>query len=187
MYLNRKDIPEVIINNINYNGTKFELRVTEQVTLSNTAWSGGSKRTYTAINLSTGEQAQCAMVIGGLVGTRPQTIDIPNGVAVLEHCIFGGKDMGYRIYVNQNTAAPLLPESNDIAELEKVVLALTVGYKSFARLEYAQRAGITKQMWEDTKATLIEKKLLKKNGAISVEGRNVVGDYRVSYSYKYQG
>lgn len=95
-----------------YRGRKFRLEYRDSVTLHGRYWSGGSKSDWMAVNLET--RQAFAPEIGGFEnppqfgGLRSDPkIDIPPGVAIVEHVIFCGKDLGLRVYVRGNTPLPL--------------------------------------------------------------------------------
>lgn len=99
--------------------------------------------------------------------------ELPEGAALVQHCIFSGKDLGVTVYVRPENLAPLLPAPLDLSWAEKVVLTVTAGLKGFARLEYAQRGtGITVPEYDAAKVTLAAKGLLTRAGGITPDGRN---------------
>jgi hypothetical protein len=88
------------------------LRVTSQCTLSGTYWDGGSRSTYHAVDISTGRVLPAPQYNPPQFGgprTDP-TVDIPDGVAIVRTGVFCGKTATATVYVNPNTAAPLLPQ-----------------------------------------------------------------------------
>lgn len=110
------------------------------------------------------------------------SVQLVHGLACVKHTIFQGKDLGITIHVHQDNAHRLLPENKEeLTRDEKIVLVFTRSYKnSYAgetncRFKQAQRSkGITKAQWDIAYQSLLEKKLLNKNGAINNDGRNAV-------------
>lgn len=174
---------------VGYDGKKFRLVTTETVDVTyNAYWSGGSKSTYTFINLGSMEFKQ-SPTMHPVFDTRYQGADnvtlIP-GIVCVEHSYFCGKDMGLRFFVCPGGLDPrLLPAKVESLTLdEKIVLYATRSCKSSYNgiKDYRfycathQNNGITWDRWIAAKASLIERKLLNKAGAITVDGRNAIGD-----------
>jgi hypothetical protein len=177
-----------------YKGRKCKLRVSDSHRVWD-MWDGGS-RDYTCFielgtlrRLSSGDIPQEARQKQGNpfgLAITAEPLKIPEGVAVVIHSIFCGKDMGITIIANQANINPLLPQSNhDLTEDQKIVLCFTRGLKSsyggVKNLRFVKankRLGITEERWEAAKAECIDKGLLKKNGAITDEGRNAVENER---------
>lgn len=86
-----------------WRGRKLRVKETPEVGLYGTYWDGGSKNEFVAVELATGRVApsHAALSIprefGGLGGSH--RLVIPEGVAVVEHSIFCGKDVGCTVYV----------------------------------------------------------------------------------------
>lgn len=180
MYIERKDVPAVILNAFsNYKGKTFEVKVAEKVSLNNSYWSGGTKSDYVAVNLATGVKQEASGISSPyrLNGEIPE-VDIPVGVAIVEHVIFCGKDMGLRIYIRPENATPLLGtgEKVDLTDDQKVVLRLTRSLKSSygGISNYRQHSsGFSLDKWNTIKQGLIELGYLAKNGALTTKGRNI--------------
>ena len=169
-----------------YTGRKFKISVLtgNEMNLTGGYWDGGSKSTYVAVNLSTLQTFQPKGItappeFGGVSDIR--TV-VPTGTVVVEHDIFCGKQMGLTIWVPADTTAPLLPETTDeYTRDEKIVLNYTsrlknsYGGETNIRFKEAsiQYKDLTAEAWEIAKASLIGKKLLRKNGSITPDGRNV--------------
>ncbi len=189
IHLDARDVPAQLRGN--YSGKKFQARVCESMTIPADAglWSGGSRDTFHAIRLSDG--AQVAMVEHNMapwdMGRREVPVSLRPGFAIVNHSMFCGKDMGLRFYVHPIDAAALLPApSNALSELEQMVVNATAGYKaSYGGRDRYQMATDslrwkngaivpTRAAWDEAKASLIDKGLLNKAGAITVAGRNAV-------------
>ena len=188
-YLEPNQVPRQLLQVMGYRGCKYQANITEILSLSNMQWDGGSRNSYMAINLATGEQKP-------LSDPRPwpQNMsalpDYPmkSGVVVAQHIIFCGKDLGIRFHVHPDDVTKLLPDNSDSAltQQEKVVLAYTQslkssygGIKNYRFVEANRKEAITLEQWEQAKTTLIASGHLRKNGAITPTGRNVDTGIRV--------
>lgn len=80
----------------------------EAVELSGTYWSGGSRSTYTAVNLETGKSAGAPQYNPPQFGGREPTVQIPEGVAIVQTGIFCGKPATAYVSVNPANMAKLL-------------------------------------------------------------------------------
>lgn len=110
-----KDSPEVrrvvLAANPNYRKHKAMLMVGTSITLSGTAWDGGSRSQYYAVDLATG---RCS---GSPRYDPPQfggpkvapTCAIPEGVVIVELGTFLGKPATAFVTLHPNNAAKLLP------------------------------------------------------------------------------
>lgn len=77
---------------------------------------------------------------GGPVETP--TFPLENNVAIVEHSIFQGKDIGLTIHVHPSNVTKLMPQESGISESDARILAIFSGLKSFARPEYLERANV---------------------------------------------
>jgi hypothetical protein len=84
--------------------------------------------------------------------------------------------LGFTIILNPaNFNQMALPAPIELTVEEKIVLCVTKEYKSNYRLEYSR---MNKAKFEEIKQGLIARKFLAKNGAITDEGRNAIGNTR---------
>jgi len=113
--LDLKAAPEVLrvirAADPSYRKHKTILRVCDSVTLSGTYWDGGSRSSYTAVDLATGRSKGAPQYdppqFGG-PSTAPR-VSIPEGVAIVQTGIFCGKTATAFIYLNPANAAKLIP------------------------------------------------------------------------------
>ncbi len=94
-----------------YRKTSARIHVTDSVTLSGTYWDGGSRDTYTAVNLSTRRAISAPQYDPPQAG-GPQaapTVTLPAGVAIVRTGVFCGKPATATVYVRAADIAPLLP------------------------------------------------------------------------------
>lgn len=146
-------------------------------------WDGGSKNTYVFVDLATKEQIHKVHTNHPFFeANQPNEVrDLPQNVAIVEHHIFCGKDMGFTIYLNAINLTPLLPQKTELSNDEKIVLVYTAQLKSsYAGIsnyrfhEAHDDIGITEEQWNAAKNICMDKKLLDKRGAITIEGRNAI-------------
>lgn len=169
-----------------YTGKKFKLQVHDSGTMNLTSyWDGGSRDYFAVLRL---EDMKCLPVPQNGTPFDPygNGIEVPlpgPGFAVIEHSIFCGKDSGITIHVHSSNAAPLLPKTEDITWAEKVVLSATrslkssyAGIKDYRFSEAQKDTGITRADWDTAKTALIEKRLLNAAGAVTVDGKNAIGN-----------
>lgn len=165
-----------------YDGKKFKARVCESMTIPITAglWDDGSRDTYQIIRLEDGALLE---PIPPVNGERCEIkVKCEPGIAVIEHSITCGKDMGLTFYVHPDNAAKLLPAPQaELTVFERIVLSATASYKSsYDRYEMARRGCCnetlfpTRDDWALAKQTLINLGLLNKAGAITPAGRNAI-------------
>jgi hypothetical protein len=175
-----------------YAGKKFKAVVTEQVTVPADAgiWSGGSRDYWKGVNLATGE-------VAGLPNQESspwnanryeRVIALRPGFAVVRSTMFQGRDLGLTFYIHPDNAAAMFPApAVELTCDERLVLLATRMFKSsyggqdryqMAERDYACKALLdgaaypTRAAWDAAKASLIERKLLNKAGAITPAGRN---------------
>jgi hypothetical protein len=185
IYLDPNQVPQSLRGS--YTGKKFHAILTEEISIPSDAglWSGGSREQYYLVEISTGRSIPTPSQ-----GTAPWDKarhsyqgTLPEGVALVCHSMFCGKDMGLTFYVRPDAAAKLLPEkSEELSEHEKIVLSATASYKSsyngMDRYEmaksyaYGAQSFPTRAEWDEAKALLITKGMLNKAGAITNKGRN---------------
>lgn len=179
LHLRKQDVPAVILNCYpHYNGKKFRLVETDGYTISN-YWNEGSRNYCTVVNLQTGEtQSPAPETSNPFLTIAHAYFKIPDNHAVVEHAIIGGQDSGLFIYVNKSNITQFLP-TTAVVELnddEKLCLEATRRYKaSYGGVSRRQQVGMSTIRWEDAKQGLIDKQLMKKNGALTIEGKNYHG------------
>lgn len=160
-----------------YNGKKFQLS-TSVPTRLDSYWDGGSRNYYVFVELATMKSISLPSNHPLFEPNNPRDLKIlPNGIVIVQHTFFCGKDMGITIYANQDQLVPLLPEAQELSRDEKIVLYFTKSYKSsYAGISnyrfHLAKKYITQENWEIAKQSLISKKLLNKAGAVTPEGRN---------------
>ena len=201
IYLENTQVPAHLRGN--YSGRKFSAIVTDTITISSHdgLWDGGSRTTYSLVNIETGESVPASDNMSAPWDNTRQdrTVTLRPGFAAIRHSIFCGKDMGLTFYVHPDNAAKLLPApAAELSPYECTVLEATCSKKSHYMgkdryqmakddcvdwngqpREYGRRDyGIgdlpfpTREQWNAAKDSLISKGLLNKAGAVTVKGRN---------------
>jgi len=141
-------------------------------------WSGGSRDYFVVINLATMRQATIPQNGSGFEGEALRISELPEGFAVIKHAFFEGKDLGFTIILNPaNFNQMALPAPIELTVEEKIVLCATKE-NSGGKIRL-QESKMKKEKFEEIKQGLIARKLLAKNGAITNEGRNAIGDIRL--------
>ncbi len=92
-----------------YNGRKISAEIASRYFVSN-AWDGGTRNECVALWMATGQIAQAQAEQYGT------WIEIPPGVAIIEHAIFQGHDCGIRIYCNPGDL-PQFTEGRSVPQL----------------------------------------------------------------------
>jgi hypothetical protein len=107
--LKSKEVPEFL--KAGYKGRKFRLHICETVEIPADAnlWSGGSKDSYSAIELETGR----AVILGSTGapwarGRENKTIRLVPGIVVKMHSYFCGKDTGLTFYAHEDNVRKFL-------------------------------------------------------------------------------
>lgn len=184
IYLEPNQVPAILRGG--YSGKKFKVEITNEVTIPSDAglWSGGSRDTYSVIRLADGSTIAASDNISSPWNDtrRDRTIPLSDGMAVIRHSMFCGKDMGLTFYVHPDNAAKLLPPpSDELTANEQLVINGTCQYKSSYNGQdryqmtcehYSREPLMTRAQWDEAKVSLIAKGLLNKAGAITPAGRN---------------
>lgn len=166
-----------------YAGNKFRAIVCETVTIPIDAglWSGGTREIYYLVELATGNQIPFPnQDTSPFNNDRRETIvNLESGYAVVKHSTMQGNDTGLTFYLRPENAAPLLPQTVELTNAQKQVLGITRSYIASYRKEAAFAAGIGTKAWDRIKTDLIALGMMKKNGALTIKGKNAIGDFRV--------
>ena len=112
--IRKADVPAACLRAFpEYRGRKYavEIESTGTMRLWNAYWSGGTKSDYVAVNLRTGEiDAADAVISNPFAVPHALEITIPEGMVIVEHVRFCGKDCGLRIHCRpDNVPQNLLP------------------------------------------------------------------------------
>ena len=132
-YLDPKDVPSYLRGG--YTGKKFKVIVTDSISVPNNAglWSGGSRETYSFVELSSGRSvpSPCQQTAPWDSQRKEFNSPLPVGIAMVEHSMFRGKDMGLTFYIHPESATKLLPNKTvELTETQKLVLNATGSLKA---------------------------------------------------------
>jgi len=167
-----------------YHGKTFQVQAHSVSMRLDSCWSGGSRSFYAVVDMVTGRNISIPengtpFCNGGQIFTIET---LPANIAIVEHCIFCGKDMGIRIYVApENLNKFALPATAELTLGQQIVLAYTRARKSSYNGRNRQQmaleeSGLAQADWEQAKAQCVASGWLNKMGAITDAGRNVIGD-----------
>lgn len=94
-----------------YKKHKAILCVTREVALSGTYWDGGSRSSYTAVNLANMRSSGAPQYAPSQFGGPRETprVQLPSGACIVETGVFCGKTAAATVYLNPDDIARLLP------------------------------------------------------------------------------
>jgi len=168
-----------------YSGRKFSVRVTDRALNLRSSWDGGSRDYYTLIDLATGrtsprlpDQSAFDRPVQGL-----DAVTLPLNAAVVQHCIFRGKDLGLTLIVGPENATQFLPTQETLPDDQITVLTFTRRYQNTyggrTNLRYVEAhrsTGISQSNWTQAQQALVSSGHLRKNGSITAKGKNATPD-----------
>lgn len=185
IYITEKSAPEVVVLGRrafpSYTGKQFKFQPFKGPKSLASYWSGGSRDSFVFVAINPTVTGKIHIGDNGGHPAQPDAQSIEKlalGVALVEHTIFCGKDMGLTIYLNpEDINQKMLPVGEVIlSPPERLCLVITCHRKAAYRREEASRHGLGEKRWDAAVKKLIARGLLAKNGAITAEGRNVCGD-----------
>ena len=169
-----------------YHGKKFKIvTLTGPITIAS-YWSGGSRDYWTFIRIEDMEVKSLPIELGNpFVGPARET-EIPRGYMAVKHSYYCGKDMGLTFYAHPENVTRFLPEKADLSQAEKIVLCATRSLKSsyggvsdYRYREARRETGIARVAWDIAVESLISRGFLDKRKAITVDGRNAIGNVQL--------
>ena len=177
-----------------YTGNKFAVVIRESGMSLVSHWDGGSRDYFEVVSLETGEKRAVPQNGTAFDTFSLDSAPVPaNGLAVVEHSISQGKDLGLTLHIHPHNATAMLPApSFDLSEHEAFVLAATAQLKaSYAgkdRFENSRKSypgalsghDMTRAQWDAAKSALFALGLLNKAGAITIAGKNTVSARKVN-------
>ncbi len=169
-----------------YSGRKFAVDIIAGNMRLDSAWSGGSRDYYALVDMVSGRSIPIPengtpFSNGGQIFTLES---LPANIALVQHMIFCGKDLGVTVFVGpDNLNRFALPAPAELTLNQKIVLAFTRERKSSYNGKNRQQmasgeTGIIAAQWESAKAECIAAGWLGKSGAITDSGRNVIQSTR---------
>lgn len=185
MYVEKTDpLIKNICSIIGYSGKSIQIKKFTGPKTLDSYWDGGSRDVFYFLELATGKCLRVESNHPVFEANKPRELkDLPEGVVLVEHSIFCGKDIGITIFAKEENLTKVLPSGSkeEVSEKEKIVLSLARGLKSsyagisdYRCYEAVRRFNLTKEEYYEVKKQLIGKGFLNKNGAINVKGRNVL-------------
>jgi len=166
-----------------YSGNKFSVDTYSGEMRLDSCWDGGSRDYYSLVDLG-GMRAVSIPENGNPFSSGGQIFkasSLPFNVAIVQHTIFCGKDLGITVFVQpENLNQSWLPAPVEMTLAEKIVLTCTRERKSSYNGRNRQQmafddCGLPETEWNTAKASCIAKGWLKANGSITDSGRNVCG------------
>lgn len=169
-----------------YNGKRFRVEIFQGPMRLDSYWSGGSRDYWTAVRLNDGATATVPENGTPWNPTLEQVEQLPENTALVQY--HAGNFEYVTVYVRPESINHLmLPAPVELSRDEKIVLSATrcfkssyAGIKNYRFSEANQSTGISLEAWDAAKASLIGKGLLNKAGAITDQGRNAIGDARIT-------
>lgn len=188
VYLNRSDpsVDKIIKASFpEFTGKSIEAIITDEVQFYGTQWSGGYRREYVVLSLETFRRVD----IPEAPFLRPSELHqkafvIPDKCVVV--CLNRGPFKSLEIMGPASNITPQLEQTVQLTLDEKIVLCATRRYKSsyggvsnYRFVEAKRSTGISEFEYNQAKQSLVSKGLLNKAGAITIDGRNVIGDANI--------
>lgn len=100
MKLTRKQAKPILEKSFpEYNGRTISLEFVDHVTFYDTNWGGGTRNKYHAVRAD-GRTSRLVVPAPWVNPVEGKTIDLPEGVLIVEHAIFCGHDCGITIYAH---------------------------------------------------------------------------------------
>ncbi len=173
-----------------YNGRKFEVTPAESFNPNVNNWDGGS-RTYQVAVSRDGKVMELPTKGNIFVGFAENSVPIPEGVIIVEHRIFCGKDLGINFLIRPDEMPESLkPKKEEFDSEEKTVLFYTRSRKSSYngrnrhqmsqsdRRWHPNIPRMTAEDWQNTVERLIQRGMMKKNKSLTTKGKNAASNLR---------
>lgn len=165
-----------------YDGHQIKITIAVEVSID-TMWSGGTHRDWFLVRRDGEIFQEYSLDARESAG---KMLAIPPNSFMVTRDYFCGKDMGVTIYVRAdewNTGLLVDMTQDELTWEEKVVLCATRTYKSsyagipnYRYYEAHHYTNISLDSWNEAMQSLMDKKMLAKNKAITAKGRNSIGD-----------
>ena len=182
MYLSKltPELLHVLIHTFpEYTGRKWEIEEMPERMGINSYWDGGSKRYFALFDLASGKSLN--MGDSHPFFNRTGNLELvratcPINIILVEHDILQGKDTGITFWVKPENLQKMLPITPTISLswADRVVLVATRSLKPSYRIGNAmQDTGIKAGVYMEAKKSLIRRGILKKNGSMTVDAKNL--------------
>lgn len=167
-----------------YKGRNVEAIISDSVSFHGTLWDSGYRRTYKIFNLNTKEVL--SIPTAPFLKSSPiheNPFPIEKGFVVVVFC--EGRRDHIEIHSSADNLTAMLPKPVELSENEKRVLLVTrcrkssyAGIAKYREYEAMRIWGMALEQYNEAKTSLIEKRMLNRAGAITIEGRNQIqGEY----------
>lgn len=174
-------------------GKPVNIETAEYIRLSGTYWDGGSRTSYSAVNLATCQSVALPQYNPPQFGgpTEDPLIQLKNGdnyIAIVEYGTFCGKPATVYLHVHPDQMNRLaIQAAPELTEHEAVILIATASLKASydgrkPRRDAARERGIDDAEFELVSAALKSRGLLNNAGAITTDGRNAVEKHPLRHS-----
>lgn len=165
-----------------YSGRKFKICAFRGPMSLASCWAGGSRDLYALVAVDgSASSARASVPQNGSGFERIPDLelrDLPDGMALVEHTIFCGKDLGLTVYVAPENLASALPAPVVLSEDERAALRLVCSRTSAGRKDVLL-GGIPYGPENPVIVVLAKRGLLKitRSGAVSatIDGKNADG------------
>ena len=102
------EIARLIPRCVGYKKRKAFIQSRTEKSLSNTYWDGGSRSSYTIVNIITGQITTCAQYAPPQFGGTEPVVKIDNDIAIIETGVFCGKPATASVFVSPENYNKLL-------------------------------------------------------------------------------
>lgn len=168
-----KDLPPHIREAVGAKTTTVTL--TETVFVDSLQWSGGTRYTYTIMNLDD------PSIIKPITDVRrwPDNmaplgeVPLPERFVMVKGGVFCGKNMTPTLYARSSDVVRAIDKPTpELSHVEKQVLKCLSIYNSSGRKRFRDDFNMTKEQWDRILVSLVSKGLATKQGSATPEGRN---------------
>jgi len=181
LYTDASEVKEIIKHTFpEYNGKNISVSTFEGPMELRSYWDSGARDFWSIINLTTNRSKTIPENGSPFIPKVFKISKLPPNFAVVQWS--KGRYEQVIVYVNRDNLSKLLPDKKEVSWAEKVVLCVTRSLKSsyggvsdYRFKEALKDTGITKVEWDQAKTALISKGMLNKAGAITNDGKNVIG------------
>lgn len=164
-----------------YAGKRFSVSAFNGPMTLTSYWSGGSRDYFAFVSLES--ERAVSVPENGTPWVNPNGFKVdalPENIVLVRYT--KGLHESTCVYVRPENMTKFLPAPAETTREQKIVLSATrslkssyAGIKDYRFNQAREYTGISREAWEQAKGELIAKGLLNKAGAITDEGRNVIG------------
>lgn len=174
-----------------WNKKQVTIQPVEKVSLGGMYWSGGYCNYYAVLELAT-MKGHVFPLDNPMRHITEHTQEMKPGFIVIQRTFSGVREYATIYCHPSNMPINITGPVEDLSQDEMAVLYYTrcrkpcyAGVTNYRYYEYVREGGkMTLTQWESVKSALMQKKLLMKNGALTIDGKNRVANFDYSYSTK---